>query len=286
MNFGSMLTAMVTPFDESGNVDYVVLTELIEHLIDTGTEGLVVTGTTGESPVLTAEEAGAIYKHVVKIVDKRVPVIAGTGTNNTAQTIAQSKVAEDAGVDGLMVVVPYYNRPNQAGLYNHFKTVATTTTLPIMLYNIPGRSGVHMDAETIIELSKLDNIVSVKEASGNLEQVTTIVSRTPDNFTVYSGDDSKTIPMMAIGAVGVVSVASHVIGKEIQEMIRTFTNGEVEKAASLHQDLLPQMDALFIAPNPAPVKAALRLKGIEVGAVKAPLVDLSAEELAVLKQYY
>lgn len=286
MDFGSMLTAMVTPFDEAGNVDLAVTTELIEHLIASGTEGLIVTGTTGESPVLTLEESEVLYEHVVKVVNKRIPILAGTGTNDTARTITNSKLAEAAGVDGLMLVAPYYNRPNQAGIYRHFASIARSTTLPIMLYNIPGRSSVHIDAETVIKLSEIDNIVSIKEASGNLEQVATIVSNTADDFSVYSGDDSKTLPMMAVGAIGVVSVASHVIGEEIQGMISTFLQGKVDKAAKLHQSLLPKMNALFIAPSPAPVKAALRLRGFNVGSVKSPLVDVTKEELKILKRYY
>lgn len=275
---------MITPFNEEGQVDYERMTELINHLIENNTDGLVVTGTTGESVVLSEEETEAIYEHVVRIVDKRIPVLAGTGSNDTKKTIALTKKATAYGVDGIMLVSPYYNRPNQAGLYEHFKAVANETELPVMLYNIPGRTGVHIDAETIIRLAEIENIVAVKEASGDLEQVAEIIANTDDNFTVYSGDDSMTLPMMAIGARGVVSVASHIIGNEMKAMIDNFLQGEIDKAAQLHRKLLPIMNGLFMTPSPAPLKAALRLKGLDVGSVRLPLVDLTEEELKTLKQ--
>lgn len=284
LNFGRILTAMITPFNEEGQVDYERMTELINHLIENNTDGLVVTGTTGESVVLSEEETEAIYEHVVRIVDKRIPVLAGTGSNDTKKTIALTKKATAYGVDGIMLVSPYYNRPNQAGLYEHFKAVANETELPVMLYNIPGRTGVHIDAETIIRLAEIENIVAVKEASGDLEQVAEIIANTDDNFTVYSGDDSMTLPMMAIGARGVVSVASHIIGNEMKAMIDNFLQGEIDKAAQLHRKLLPIMNGLFMTPSPAPLKAALRLKGLDVGSVRLPLVDLTEEELKTLKQ--
>lgn len=283
MNFGHVLTAMVTPFNAEEKLDLPATTALVEHLIATGTKALVVTGTTGESPVLSVPETKMLYEHVVKIVGKRIPILAGTGTNNTQQTILLSNLAERSGVDGLMLVTPYYNRPSQAGLYEHFKTVAASTKLPIMLYNIPPRASVQLEAETIMALSKIDNIVAVKEASGNLEQVATLVAGTADDFSVYCGDDSKTLPMMAVGAIGVVSVASHIIGQEINEMIETFLSGDVVDAATMHQRLLPIMSGLFIAPSPAPVKAALNLQGIHVGGVRLPLVDLNEAERTTLQ---
>ena len=284
MNFGRILTAMITPFNEEGQVDYERMTELINHLIENNTDGLVVTGTTGESVVLSEEETEAIYEHVVRIVDKRIPVLAGTGSNDTKKTIALTKKATAYGVDGIMLVSPYYNRPNQAGLYEHFKAVANETELPVMLYNIPGRTGVHIDAETIIRLAEIEDVDAVKEGSGDLEQVAEIIANTDDNFTVYSGDDSMTLPMMAIGARGVVSVASHIIGNEMKAMIDNFLQGEIDKAAQLHRKLLPIMNGLFMTPSPAPLKAALRLKGLDVGSVRLPLVDLTEEELKTIKQ--
>lgn len=284
MHFGHVLTAMVTPFNSGGQIDFDKMTSLIEHLLANGTEGLVVTGTTGESAVLSIEEMTMVYAHVVSVVNKRVPVLAGTGTNDTRESITMTKVAEEHGVDGIMLVTPYYNRPNQAGLYEHFKAIAQMTTLPIMLYNIPSRCSVHMEAETIIHLSEIDNIVAVKEASGDLDQVATIIRKTAADFYVYSGDDSMALPMMAIGAVGIVSVASHIIGNEINEMITTFLHGNTKQATAIHLENFPIMRGLFLAPSPAPVKAALKIKGIDVGSVRPPLVDLTKSELSTLKR--
>ncbi|WP_284140005.1 MULTISPECIES: 4-hydroxy-tetrahydrodipicolinate synthase [unclassified Virgibacillus] len=282
MDFGKVLTAMVTPFNEKGDIDFDQTTRLVDHLIENGTDGLVVAGTTGESPTLSTDEKVALFKHVVAAANKRVPVIAGTGSNNTATSIALTKQAEACGVDGIMLVAPYYNKPNQKGLEAHFSAIAKETTLPIMLYNIPGRSVVKMNAETIISLSNIDNIVSVKEASGDLDQAAEIIEQTSDDFTVYSGDDGLTLPMLAIGADGIVSVASHIVGKEMQAMIAAYEAGNVQEAASLHRRLLPIMNSLFQAPSPVPVKEALRLRGINVGSVRLPLVPLTDQEATEL----
>src|SRR5699024_9264737 len=196
----------------------------------------------------------------------------------------QTKIASKFGVDGIMLVSPYYNRPNQAGLYEHFNTIANSTDLPIMLYNIPGRTSVYIEPETIIELSKIENIVSVKESNGNLDHITTIIANTPSEFTVYSGDDSMTLPIMAVGGTGVVSVASHIIGIALNKMVKSFIAGNISEAGQLHRELLPIMNALFMSPSPAPVKAALKLKGLDVGSVRLPLVDLTKEEQKMLKQ--
>jgi len=284
MDFGKVLTAMVTPFDNRGNVDFEQTTILIDYLLANGTEGLVITGTTGESPTLSETEKINLYQHVVKAVNNRVPVIAGTGSNNTASTIALTKEAEKCGVDGIMLVTPYYNKPNQQGLYQHFKSIAEETSLPVMLYNIPGRSSVNMSGETIIDLSKIDNIVSVKDASGDFNQVCDIIENTDKEFTVYSGEDGLTLPLMAVGAQGVVSVSSHIIGNEMQSMVKAFNAGNVQKAAEKHRKLLPIMTGLFQAPSPVPVKAALQMKGIEVGGVRLPLVELTESERENLKK--
>ncbi|MDQ0175766.1 4-hydroxy-tetrahydrodipicolinate synthase [Bacillus chungangensis] len=278
LNFGRVSTAMVTPFDKKGNIDFQKTTQLVNHLIANGTDSLVVAGTTGESPTLSTEEKVALFKHVVKVVDHRIPVIAGTGSNNTYASIELTKKAEQCGVDGIMLVAPYYNKPNQAGLYEHFKTIARTTSLPIMVYNIPGRSVVNIQAETVIELANIDNIVAVKEASGNLDAMTDIIANTPDDFLLYSGDDSIALPVAAIGGAGVVSVASHIVGNDIQAMFQAFFAGETKKAASIHQTLLPLMRGMFIAPNPAPVKTALQIQGLDVGSVRLPLVPLTEPE--------
>ncbi|MCM3118538.1 4-hydroxy-tetrahydrodipicolinate synthase [Neobacillus sp. MER 74] len=283
MNFGQVLTAMVTPFDQNGEVDFNAVRRLVDYLIENGTDGLVVAGTTGESPTLTTDEKIALFKAVVVAARGRVPVIAGTGSNNTRASISLTKQAEETGVDGIMLVAPYYNKPSQEGMYQHFKAIAESTSLPVMLYNIPGRSVVNLSAETIVRLSQIENIVAVKEASGNLDDMASIISQAPSDFTLYSGDDSLTLPVLAIGGAGVVSVASHVIGNEMQEMINHFKNGRVQEAAHSHRQLLPLMKALFTAPNPAPVKAALNMSGVQVGGLRLPLLPLSHDEEMALQ---
>jgi 4-hydroxy-tetrahydrodipicolinate synthase len=284
MNFGQVLTAMVTPFDRNGEIDFNATKTLVEHLITNGTDGLVVAGTTGESPTLTTEEKIELFKCVVEAAAGRVHVIAGTGSNNTQASMSLTKLAEETGVDGIMLVAPYYNKPSQEGLYQHFKTIAESTSLPVMLYNIPGRSIVNISVETVVRLSEIPNVVSIKEASGNLDAMAEIISKTPSDFTLYSGDDGLTIPVLAIGGAGVISVASHIIGNDMQEMINAFKNGDVQKAAATHRNLLPIMRALFIAPSPSPVKAALNLNGIQVGGVRLPMVPLSNKEQSALEE--
>ncbi|MDQ0482912.1 4-hydroxy-tetrahydrodipicolinate synthase [Guptibacillus hwajinpoensis] len=282
MNFGKVLTAMVTPFDRKGYIDFAKTEQLINYLVKNGTDGLVVAGTTGESPTLSSEEKVALFKHSVEIADGRVPIIAGTGSNNTHASIELTKKAEAVGVDAIMIVAPYYSKPSQKGLYEHYKAIAESTKLPVMIYNIPGRSVVNMTAETIVDLSKIDNIVSVKEASGDLDQITEIISQTEESFSVYSGDDGLTLPIMSIGGDGVISVASHVLGNEMQEMIAAYEAGEVKKATSIHHQILPIMNELFKAPSPSPVKTALQLKGMDVGSVRLPMIPLTAEERSSL----
>ncbi|MGN7939826.1 MULTISPECIES: 4-hydroxy-tetrahydrodipicolinate synthase [Bacillaceae] len=277
-HFGKLLTAMVTPFDINGNIDFQKTSTLIDYLINHGTDALVVAGTTGESPTLSYEEKIALIKHTVKEVAGRVPVIAGTGSNNTAASIKLTKKAEESGADAIMLVVPYYNKPNQEGLYQHFKAIAESTKLPIMLYNIPGRSVVNLEVDTIVRLSELPNIVAIKEASGNLDAMAEIISKTKDEFVLYSGDDALTLPILSIGGVGVVSVASHIIGKEMQAMISSFVEGDYLSAAKQHQKLLPVIKQLFTAPNPVPVKTALQIRGLDVGSVRLPLIPLTNEE--------
>ncbi|PID13927.1 4-hydroxy-tetrahydrodipicolinate synthase [Sporosarcina sp. P34] len=285
MNFGSIMTAMVTPFDERGDIDYPATKTLINHLLANGTDALVVAGTTGESPTLTAQEKVDLFKFTVQTVAGRAPVIAGTGTNSTRESIDLTIQAEEAGVDGIMLVVPYYNKPCQEGLYQHFKTVAQTTTLPIMLYNIPGRSAVNMLPETIIRLANnISNITSVKEASGDLEAVAAIIEHTGDDFFVYTGDDASTLPVLAIGGTGIVSVSAHIIGNEMAEMVRHFKTGNTKQAATIYRGLLPIMHAMFAAPNPSPTKAALNLLGVPVGGVRLPMMALPNEQVESLKE--
>ncbi len=284
MKFGRVLTAMVTPFDHTGEIDYDQTDILIEYLLENGTDGLVIAGTTGESPTLSVDEKVNLFKHVVKVVNKRVPVIAGTGSNSTAASIQLTEEAEKSGVDAVMLVAPYYNKPNQRGMYEHFKTIANATSLPVMLYNIPGRSVVKLTADTIIELSRISNIVSVKESTGDLDQAAEIIENTSDDFSLYSGDDSMTLPMLSIGADGIISVASHIVGNEMQEMVNLFLDGDVKQAAAKHRKLVPVMNALFTSPSPTPVKAALQMKGIETGSVRLPLLPLTDEERNLLKE--
>ncbi|ALX47589.1 4-hydroxy-tetrahydrodipicolinate synthase [Lentibacillus amyloliquefaciens] len=283
MNFGRVLTAMVTPFDANGGVDFDKTTNLIEYLIQNGSEGLVVGGTTGESPTLTSDEKIALFRHTISKVNRRIPVIAGTGSNNTHASIILTKKAEESGADAIMLVTPYYNKPSQEGLYQHFSAIASETKLPVMLYNIPGRSVVKMNADTIIRLSKIDNIIAIKEASGDLDLTAGVIEHTSDNFSVYSGEDSNTLPMLSVGADGVVSVASHVAGQEIKEMVDAFHSGNTAKAAAIHRKLLPVMNGLFAQPSPSPVKTALNLKGVDVGGVRLPLIPLTESEQDVLK---
>ncbi|MBO2535383.1 MULTISPECIES: 4-hydroxy-tetrahydrodipicolinate synthase [Rummeliibacillus] len=284
MNFGQVLTAMVTPFDQNGEIDFPATENLIHHLISNGTDGIVVAGTTGESPTLSAEEKVELFKFVVKVVNGKVPIIAGTGSNNTKASIELTKQAEDAGVDAIMLVVPYYNKPSQEGLYQHFKTIAAATTLPIVLYNIPGRSVINMAVDTVVRLSQIPNIVAIKEASGNLDAMAQIIEQTPEDFSLYSGDDGLTLPILSIGGAGVISVASHIIGNEMQAMVNNFKNGKLKEAAQEHRRLLPIFRGLFAAPNPSPVKAALNLKGVSVGGVRLPILPLNTDELSALQE--
>lgn len=284
MSFGQILTAMATPFDHNEEIDYNATRNLVNHLIANGSDGLVVAGTTGESATLETEEKIALFKFVVEVVAGRVPVIAGTGTNSTKGSIKLTEAAEAAGVDGIMLVNPYYNKPSQEGLYQHYKTVAESTKLPVMLYNIPGRTAVNMLPETIIRLSKVENIVCVKEASGDLDAMTQIINETPKDFTLYSGDDGLTLPVLALGGVGVVSVSAHILGNEMQQMIKAFREGRLDEAAAMHGSLRPLMKSMFAQPSPGPVKAALNMKGISVGGVRLPMLPLSEEEELELRK--
>ena len=251
-----LMTAMVTPFNADLSVNYAKAAELAEYLCNNGSEGLVVCGTTGESPVLSDEEKLKLYETVQERVGGRVPVWAGTGCNDTAAVVKLSQAAAKIGVAGVMVVTPYYNKPTQEGLYQHFRTVAESVSVPVMLYNVPGRTSCNLLPETIARLAEVENITAVKEACGSMDQVSQLLTMIPERITVYSGDDSVTLPLMALGAYGVISVASHVIGPAIAEMIAAFVAGEVNKAAQLHRELFAMFKGLFITTNPIPVKTA------------------------------
>lgn len=278
-----LFTAMVTPFNEQLEVNLEKTKEFADFLINTGSEGLVVAGTTGESPTLTDKEKISLYKTVKETVGNKGEVIAGTGSYCTKSSIELTKAAEEVGVDGIMLVVPYYNKPPQAALYEHFKAIASSTKLPIMLYNVPGRTSTNLLPETVQRLAEIPNIVAIKEAAGNMDQVSALKSLLPDEFLVYSGDDSLTLPMLALGCQGVVSVVSNVLGSELNEMIKAFIAGDIKKAARLHQKLLPLFKALFITTNPIPVKAAVNLLGLEVGSTRLPLIDANSEQITIIR---
>jgi len=278
MQIGRVSTAMITPFSPDGSIHFEMVAKLIEHLIATGTDSLVVCGTTGESPTLTSQEKEDLIRFTVETVNKRIPVIAGTGSNSTMASIELTKIAEETGVDGIMLVTPYYNKPDQRGMFEHFKTIANATNLPVLLYNIPGRSVVNMLPETVIKLSEVSNIQAIKEAGGNLEQMSDIIAGSLSDFDVYSGDDGLTLPLLSIGGAGVVSVASHVVGEDMQKLIKAFEEGRHQDAAIIHHAMLPLIRALFAKPNPVPVKYALGKLGLDVGSVRLPLVDMTIEE--------
>jgi len=280
-----VLTAMVTPFAEDLAVDYPKARALARRLVQSGSDGLVVSGTTGESPTLSHEEKLKLFEVVLDEVGGEAVVFAGTGTNDTRASINMTRDAERVGVHGAMLVTPYYNKPPQAGLYRHFAEVAEATGLPLLIYNVPGRTSVNLAADTMARLARdFDNIVAVKEASGVLEQVAEIRSKAPDDFIIYSGDDNMTIPIMSVGGDGIVSVASHVAGLAIQEMIAAFGAGDTAHAGALHRRLLPLFKVIFVTTNPIPIKAALALAGFDVGPLRPPLVEATEAERAQIRK--
>ena len=284
VKFGRVLTAMITPFKEDGSVNYAVAEQLAVHLADRGTDSLVVCGTTGESPTMTWDEEYELFQVVQKAVAGKALVIAGAGSNSTQEAVAATQKAAKLGLDGCLQVVPYYNKPPQEGLYNHFRAIAQSVPeLPIMLYNIPGRTGQNMLPETVARLAEIPNIVAVKEASGNLDQASQIRCLTSPEFAIYSGDDSLTLPMLAVGGSGVVSVASHLVGEQLQQMIEAFEAGQVQVATQIHLQLFDLFKALFLTTNPILVKTALKLQGWDVGSTRPPLCDPPVEVTQKLK---
>lgn len=283
MKLGSLLTAMVTPFKADGTLDPGQAARLARHLIEIGNEGVVVAGTTGESPTLTDEEKLTLFKTVVEEIGGRATVIAGTGSNDTRHSVELTKEAEKLGVDAIMAVVPYYNRPPQEGLYTHFRTIAEATSLPVMLYDVPSRTSSALTPATVVRLAEIDNIVAIKEASGDIEKVSQIRRNTPDDFEIYSGDDVLTLPILAVGGAGVVSVAGHVVGRRIRAMIDAFRKGDVRTASLIHLELLPIFTGMFLTSNPIPVKAAVNMLGIDVGPVRPPLCEPTEEQLQAIR---
>jgi len=280
---GRLLTAMVTPFKENGEVDYEQAKKLALALLSSGSDGLVVAATTGESPTLSWEEEMHLFAEVKSAVGGRGTVVAYTGSNSTAEAVDATKRAEKIGVDACLLVVPYYNKPTQEGLYQHFRTIAQGTSLPCILYNVPARTVTSLSADTAIKLSQIDNIMGVKEASGNLGQISKIITEAREGFLVWSGNDSDTFHILALGGYGIISVASHLVGKQIKEMINNFVSGKITEAASIHHRLLPLIDALFIVSNPIPVKYALNHIGFNVGKPRLPLTEPDEKSAAVIK---
>jgi 4-hydroxy-tetrahydrodipicolinate synthase len=282
--FGRLLTAMVTTFDAKGKIDYVQAKKLAKALLDSGSDGVVVSGTTGECPTLTHEEKLNLFTEIKSAVGNRGTVIAGTGNYSTAESIELTKGAEKTGVDGCLLVVPYYNRPTQDGLYEHFKAIAGATSLPCIMYNVPSRTVTSLSAETCIRLSQIDNIVGVKEASANLEQIAKIIQGARRGFLVYSGNDGDTFPILCLGGYGVISVISHLVGLQFKQMIEDYTQGKIEKASATHRNLLPLVNALFVVANPIPVKYALNHAGFSVGKPRLPLTEPDEKSRAVIEQ--
>ncbi|MCH8995230.1 MAG: 4-hydroxy-tetrahydrodipicolinate synthase [Chloroflexi bacterium] len=271
--FGRLLTAMVTPFAPDGAVDYGAAQRLALALLDSGSEGLVVAGTTGEAPTLSHAEKLRLFTEVKSAVGDRGAVIANTGTNNTAESIELTREAERTGVDAVILVTPYYNKPTQEGLARHFEAIAAATSLPCILYNVPSRTSVNMTVDTTVRLSAVENIVGIKEASGDLGQIARIVEGAADGFRVWSGADEDTLPLLGVGGYGVISVVAHLVGRQVREMIDSAVAGRVEEAARTHRRLLPLVQAIFLVTNPIPVKYALRQLGFPVGGVRLPLCD-------------
>ena len=289
--FGRLLTAMVTPFNADGSVNYEKAADLAEWLINNGSDGLVVAGSTGEAATMSAEEKLELFRVVVNRINKRVPVIAGTGSNNTADSVKMTKMAEAMGVDGALIVGPYYNKPTQEGFYQHFAAVAQSTGLPIIVYNVPGRTASNISPAIVARLAAdFENIVAIKEAAGNVAQVAELYSVLPEEFTIYSGDDGLILPFMSVGATGLISVLSNIGGGILQDVMQAYEDGRVREAAKLNARMVPLANAMFIETNPIPVKAAVTLvNGIDAGQPRLPLTPMEpankAKMVAVLQEY-
>ena len=286
---GRLITAMVTPFDEQGEVDYAQARHLAASLLDSGSDGLVVSGTTGESPTLTKDEKLRLFREVKAELGDRGAVVAGTGSYSTAESIELTQEAEKEGADAVLLVVPYYNKPTQEGLYQHFKAIAESTSLPCILYNVPSRTITSLSWETALRLAQVDNIIGVKEASGDFDQIARIIAGAPQGFKVWSGNDSDTFGIMTMGGYGVVSVASHLVGLQIKGMMDLILAGKTSEAASEHLRLTPIFKGLFIVSNPIPVKYGLNQAGFNVGKPRLPLTEpdeRTAQQLqAMMKEY-
>ena len=274
---GRLLTAMITPFDKNGNIDYIQSRKLANSLINSGSDGLVIGGTTGEAPSMSDEEKIQLFKVIVEEIGDRGSVIAGTTDNNHTKSIELSKEAEKVGVDALLLTVPAYNKPQQTGLFFHFQAIAQSTTLPCILYNVPGRTSLNMTTETTLKLAQIDNIIGIKEASSDIEQITNIIKNSPENFRVWSGNDDETFGIMTLGGFGIVSVASNIIGNQIKQMMNYILEGDFIKGSNEHKRLLPIFKALFWETNPVPIKYAVNKSGFNVGSTRLPMDEPSPE---------
>lgn len=283
-DMGRLITAMVTPFKDDGSVDYEQAKRLALVLLKSGSDGLVVVGTTGESPTLLHDEELELFGKIKSAVGENGSVIAGTGSNSTAEAIEATRAAEKTGVDACLLVVPYYNKPTQDNLYRHFKTIAESTSLPCILYNVPSRTVVNLDADTVIRLSRIDNIIGVKEASGNLDEIAKIIENTGNDFIIWSGNDTDTLPIMALGGYGVISVASNIVGAQIREMMNSFLSGETGRAAEIHRYLMPLIKILFVISNPIPIKYAMNSIGFKVGSTRPPLYEPDEKTASLIRQ--
>ena len=282
--FGSVVTAMVTPFREDHSLDLDRAQDLAVHLLDNGSDALVVAGSTGESPTLTHREKVELFSTVVEAASGRGKVLCGTGTYSTAETLELSREAEEAGADGLLLVTPYYNKPPQRGLLEHFTMVAAAVSIPIVAYNIPGRTGTRIEHDTLLAMAGVPNIVGVKDSTGDFQAISRLIGEAPADFEVYSGDDWATFGYLCLGAVGVVSVAAHLVGGRIRQMVDLIEAGDIPAARKIHEELTPLFNALFITSNPIPVKTALELVGLPVGPPRLPLVPATTEERAWIQK--
>lgn len=289
--FGRLLTAMITPFNEDGSVNFSEAVKFSEWLLENGTDALVVAGTTGEAPTMSVSEKKELFKNIIEKVNGKAPIIVGTGSNDTADSIKLTQMAEEIGADGALVVGPYYNKPSQEGYYRHFKAIANATKLPIILYNVPGRTGSNVLPETILRIvNDCENVVAIKEAGGSVAQVAKLYELLPERITIYSGDDNLILPFMSVGATGLISVLGNINGEILQELMKAYENGNIKKAKEINKKMLPLAKSMFISSNPIPVKEAVSLcTPINAGPLRLPLCELSIEEnkklTTVLKAY-
>lgn len=281
--FEGSAVAIVTPFNEKDEVNYSKLEELLNWHIKEGTDAIVICGTTGETPTTSDDEQRQLIKFAVDVINKRIPVIAGTGSNETRQAIEMSMFAEKVGADAVLVMNPYYNKSTQRGIIAHFKAVSDSINIPIIVYNVPSRTGLNITVDTMVELSKIKNIVAVKEASGDISQVAEIARLTPNDFTIYSGNDDQIVPLLSLGGKGVISVAANIIPKDVHDMVQLYLDGKVKESLDYQLRMNGLNKALFIEANPIPVKEAMNLMGMEVGHLRMPLLEMEEKNLAILK---